>query len=139
MEKHTLSALGKEPAHAESRCGQHERRRTLRREADRTADRYPSSLLVPLVLIVGLNVLDALFTMMLLDRWVYEANPIVHAVILTHGNQFWIWKFFLVSFCLVLLCIHSHRSWVRKIIVALTTIYLTTVLYQVYLLMYRLQ
>lgn len=114
------------------------RRKNLRRKSDREkggyVDRYSSALFALLVLIVGLNILDALFTMIILDLKGWEANPIVRSVIQLHGEKFWIWKFALVSFCLVLLCLHSKFKLVRGMIIFLSSVYLIVVLYQLFLL-----
>ena len=100
-------------------------------------DRYSSTLFFLLVSIVGLNVLDSLFTMMILDKKGQEVNPFVRAVIELHGDQFWIWKFVMVSVCLILLCLHSKFKAVRIAIIFLTSIYLATVIYQIFLLSSR--
>jgi hypothetical protein len=55
-------------------------------------------------------------------------------VIQLHGENFWIWKFALVSFCLVLLCLHSRFRFVRGMIIFLSSVYLVVVLYQLFLL-----
>lgn len=114
------------------------RRKTLRRNADQDkggyVDRYSSRLFFFLILILGLNILDAFFTMMILDSKGWEANPVVRSVIEIHGNNFWIWKFFIVSICLMLLCLHSRFKRVREIILAISSIYLTVVGYQIFLL-----
>ena len=61
-------------------------------------DRYSSTLFFFVILILGLNVLDVLLTVMILDLkgW-EELNRIVRSVIETHGDRFWIWKFGIVS------------------------------------------
>jgi hypothetical protein len=100
----------------------------------RKQDHYSAPLFFSLVSITGLNVLDSLFTMMILDRKGWEANPIVRAVMETHGDNFWIWKFALVSFCLILLCLHSRYKVVKRMTVFLTSVYLVIVVYQIYLL-----
>ena len=114
------------------------RRKNLRRKSDREkggyVDRYSSALFALLVLIIGLNILDALFTMTILDLAGWETNPVVRSVIQLHGENFWIWKFALVSFCLVLLCLHSRFRFVRGMIIFLSSIYLVVVLYQLFLL-----
>ena len=116
------------------------RRKTLRRKSDRDkggyVDRYSSALFALLLLIVGLNILDSLFTMTILDQKGWETNPIVRSVIQLHGDRFWIWKFALVSFCLVLLCLHSRFKLVRGVIIFLSSIYLAVVLYQLFLLIH---
>ena len=118
------------------------RRRSFRRKADQGrggyVDRYSSTLFFFLILIVGLNTLDAFFTMLILDFKGWEVNPVVRSVIDIHGNQFWVWKFAMVSACLVLLCLHSRFKRVKGIILAISSIYLTVVLYQIFLLVYVL-
>jgi len=118
------------------------RRRSIRRKPDQDkggyVDRYSPTLFFFLILIVGLNILDAFFTMLILDFRGWEVNPVVRSVIDIHGNQFWVWKFAIVSACLVLLCLHSRFKRVKGIIVAISSIYLTVVLYQIFLLVYVL-
>ena len=115
------------------------RRRTSRRKSDQLKggyiDRYSSTLFFFLITIVGLNVLDALFTMMILDLKGWEANPVVSSVIDLYGTKFWIWKFFIVSVSLVLLCLHSRFRWVKEIIVVISCLYIMVVAYQVFLLL----
>jgi len=100
----------------------------------RKDDRYSAPLFFLLVSITGLNIVDSLFTMMILDRGGWEANPVVKAVMEIHGDNFWIWKFALVSCCLTLLCLHSRYKLVKRVMVLLASVYLIVVLYQSYLL-----
>jgi hypothetical protein len=116
------------------------RRRTLRRKSDQEkggyVDRYSSKLFFFLILILGLNILDVALTVMILDSKGWELNPIVRSVIEAHGDRFWIWKFAIVSVSLILLCLHSKFKRVKQIIVALCSIYLLVILYQVLLLLH---
>ena len=116
------------------------RRREFRRKPDQEkggyVDRYSSKLFFFLILIVGLNILDVVFTMMILDHKGWEFNPIVQSVMNVHGDRFWIWKFTIVSFCLTLLCIHSHFKRVKQVIVGISVIYLLTILYQLFILLH---
>lgn len=100
----------------------------------RKDDRYSAPTFFFLVSITGLNILDSLFTMMILDEGGWEVNPLVKAAMEIHGDNFWIWKFSMVSCCLFLLCLHSRYKLVKKVMIALTSVYLAVVLYQVYLL-----
>jgi hypothetical protein len=100
----------------------------------RKDDRYSAPLFFLLVSITGLNILDSLFTMMILDQGGWEANPFVRMVMETHGDNFWFWKFAMVSLCLLLLCLHSRYRLVKKAMVFLTSVYLAVVGYQIYLL-----
>jgi len=97
-------------------------------------DRYSSKLFFFLVLILSLNILDALFTIMILDQKGWEFNPVVQSVMTLHGDRFWIWKFAIISFCLMLLCLHSKFRMVKQIIFVLGSIYLLVFLYQLYVL-----
>jgi hypothetical protein len=116
------------------------RRGTFRRKEDQNrggyVDRYHSVLLFLIVLTVGLNVLDALFTMMILDDGGWEVNPVVRSAIQLYGNEFWVWKFAVVSTPLILLCLHSKFRLVIPTILGITAISVTVVLYQIFLFIY---
>ena len=139
-EKRTLNDRRQKPTPLVSRYTFLGRRKAIRRKSEQGqggyVDRYSSALLILLVLVVGLNILDSLFTMMILDSQGVEVNPIVGAVIELHGDKFWIWKFGIVSFCLVLLCLHSTFKWTRGVIVVLSSVYLAVVIYQLFLLLH---
>ena len=128
----------KQPTPGLSRYTFFGRRRTFRRKSDQEKggyiDRYSSTLFFFVILILGLNVLDVLLTVMILDLKAWELNPIVRSVIEAHGDRFWIWKFAIVSVSLILLCLHSKLKPVITILVALCSIYLLVILYQIFLL-----
>ena len=140
FDKRTLKDRRKQPTPGLSRYTFFGRRRTLRRKSDQQrggyVDRYSSSLFFFLVAIVGLNVLDALLTMMILDLKGWEANPAVRSVIDLYGTKFWIWKFSIVSVSLALLCLHSRFRLVKEIIIAVGCLYVIVVAYQVFLLLH---
>jgi hypothetical protein len=96
--------------------------------------RYSSVVFFFLVLILGLNILDSLFTMMIIDLKGHEVNPVVQSIMALYGSDFWIWKFGIVSLSLILLCILSDLKIVKGIIVTLGSVYVTVVLYQLFLL-----
>jgi len=129
-----------QPTPALSRYTFFGRRKTIRRKSDQQrggyVDRYSSTLFFFLISIVGLNVLDALFTMMIFDLKGWEANPVVHSVICLYGTKFWIWKFSIVSGCLALLCLHSRFRLVREIVIAIGCLYVIVVAYQIFLLLH---
>src|SRR4030042_161955 len=116
------------------------RRKMMRRKTDWQkggyVDRYSSVLFFVLISIIGLNVLDALFTLMILDLKGWEANPVVSSVIDLYGTKFWIWKFFIVSVSLVLLCLHSRFRLVKELIVIAGCLYFLVVVYQIFLLLH---
>ena len=116
-------------------------RRTFRRKTDREkggyVDRYSYILFFLLVLILGLNILDSLFTMMIIDLGGQEVNPLVRAFIELHGDMFWIWRFVIASVALILLYLHRGFIMVRRMIIAIGSIYIVIVIYQTYLIFYR--
>ncbi len=116
------------------------RRKTFRRKEDRErggyVDRYHSGLLILLTLAVGLTVLDALFTLMILDDGGWEANPVVRSAIQLYGDRFWIWKFLLVSIPLALLCIHSKFRFIVPVILGIMTINVLVIGYEIFLYLY---
>ncbi len=117
------------------------RRERLRRRIDQEkggyVDRYSSGLFIILVSIIGLNVLDALLTMMILEVGGWELNPIVQSVMDLSGEKFWVWKFAIVSLSMVLLCLHSRFKRVMVVCIGSGFIYLVVILYQIFLIAYQ--
>ena len=115
-------------------------RRTLRRKKEREAggyvDRYGPTLLIFLISIVGLNVLDAFQTIILLNLGGWEVNPIVHSAMRLYGDNFWLWKFFIASASVVFLCLHSNFRKAKPIIVFATILYIVIVFYHFLLISY---
>jgi hypothetical protein len=116
------------------------RRRTFRRKEDQRrggyVDRYNSGLLFILTMFVGLNILDAWFTMIILEDGGWEINPIVHSVITLYGDRFWVWKFCIVSVPLILLCLHNKFKWGMQSILGISFVYIIVILYQIFLIIY---
>jgi len=116
------------------------RRKDFRRKAEQQkggyVDQYSSVLFFFLVLIVVLNILDAFFTLMILDLKGWEANPVVRSVIDLYGTKFWIWKFSIVSFSIALLCLHSRFKLVKEVIIGISLLYFAVVFYQIFLLIH---
>lgn len=137
FDKRILKDRRKRPTAGLSRYTLWGRRKTFRRKEEQKRggyiDRYRSASLFPIVLAVGLSVLDALFTMMILDDGGWEANPVVRSVIQLYGDRFWIWKFAMISFPLILLCIHSKFRWVTPAILGICTINTFVILYEILL------
>ena len=113
------------------------RRHRFRRKSDQEkggyVDRYSTAVFVSLVSILGLNIFDSLLTMIILDLGGKEFNPLVGSVILILGDKFWIWKFGIVSFSLILLCLHQGFKMFRWTVISISSFYLLIVLYQVFL------
>lgn len=117
------------------------RRRGFRRKSDQEKggylDRYSYVLFFLLVLILGLNIFDSLFTMMMIDLGDQESSPLVSSYVELHGDMFWIWRFVIVSIALILLYLHHGFILVRRVIIAIGLIYIVIVVYQMYLIFYR--
>jgi hypothetical protein len=87
-------------------------------------------------LILGLNVLDAFLTMMILEDGGWEMNPVVDFAIQLYGDQFWVWKFVTVSLPLILLCLHSKFRLVMPVLLGISAVYISVILFQVLLIVY---
>ncbi len=116
------------------------RRSSFRRTEDQLkggyVDRYGLELLCVLLLIAGLNVLDAFFTITIMESGGQEVNPIVLWAIDTFGHSAWYLKFTIVSCCAVLLCLHCHFRMVKASILFVVILYSGVVMYQLMLLRY---
>ncbi len=125
------------PAPALSKYTLYGRRRVFRRKEDQLkggyVDQYGPGLLALLILPIGLTILDAWFTMMILNDGGHEINPIAASAIQLFGYKFWIWKYLIVSIPLILLCIHSQFRGVIPTIIIITAINSIVVLYQIIL------
>jgi len=137
LDTRILKDRRKQPTLALSRFAVKGQRSSFRRKGERKrggyVDRYGPGLLFLIVLIVGLNVLDALLTMMILEDGGWEMNPVVRSVIQIYGHRFWIWKFAIVSFPLILLCLHSKFRLATPVILGMSVIYITAILFQILL------
>jgi Domain of unknown function (DUF5658) len=139
-DRRNLEDRRKKPTPGLSRYTFFGRRKGFRRKADRQkggyVDRYSLSLFVILLIILLLNIADAILTMIVLDYQGKELNPIVGSAIEAFGAKFWIWKFCIVSLSLALLCIHSNFRRVETVIMAAGSIYFVVVIYQLLLITY---
>jgi len=139
-DRRILKDRREKPTSGLSRFSLRGRRRAFRRKEDQErggyVDQYSPGLLFLLTLVAGLNVLDSLFTMMILDDGGWEINPIVRSIIQLYGNGFWIWKFSIVSIPLTLLCLHSKFRLAIPAILGITAISVIVILYQIFLYIY---
>jgi len=142
MEKRSFRDRRRQPTPLFSRYTFWGRREGLRRREDQEkggyVDRYGPGLLFFLLLIEGLNVLDSFFTMIILECGGREVNPIARSAIEVYGDHFWVWKFLLVSFNIVLLCLHSRFRYVNRIIRWVALLFLGVIFYEMILLKYHI-
>ncbi len=139
LDKRLLKDRRNQPTPGLSRFTIWGRRKSFRRKEDQEKggyiDRFHPVLLLLLTLIVGLTLLDALFTMVILDDGGWEVNPVIRSVIQLYGDRFWVWKFVIVSISLVLLCIHSKFRLVMHVILGVAIINAIVILYEILLFM----
>lgn len=116
------------------------RRRSFRRAEDQRrggyVDRYGQNLFFCLLLIAGFNILDAFFTIMILESGGSEVNPLVRWAIDSYGDNAWSLKFAMVSCGTILLCLHSHFPLIKMTITSCAVLYSCVVMYQLVLLRY---
>ena len=96
-------------------------------------DRYSPRLFFILILILGLNILDAILTMIVLAHNGWEVNPLVRSAIEVYGDKFWIWKFGIVAGALIFLCLHSKFRQTKILLLGVCSVYIAVVVYQVFL------
>ncbi len=65
------------------------------------------------ILVVCLNIADALLTEFIITHGGSEVNPIAQAAISTFGDHFWLWKYAVVSLSVILLSSHIHLRMAR--------------------------
>jgi hypothetical protein len=134
-DRRILKDRREQPTPALSRFAVNGQRSSFRRKKEEErggyVDRYGWGLFFLIVLILGLNVMDALLTMMILEDGGSEINPVVRSAIQIYGDNFWIWKFAIVSVPLVLLCLHSKFRLATPVMLAIGAIYVAAVLFQI--------
>ena len=113
------------------------RRKIFRRKTDQEKggylDRYSKRSFLLLILIAGLNLLDSIFSKMILEGGGWELNPIVRFATEFYGDRFWIWKMIAVSGLLLFLYLHSKFMRVETIMAGISCIYTALVIYQLIL------
>ena len=112
-------------------------RRTVESRQGGYVDRYGAGLLFVLVLVIVLNLLDAVCTIIILNKGGEEVNPVVGYFMHLSGNGFWVWKFIITSCSLLLLCVHSQFKRYKTVhaIIGASVIYTMVLLYQVHLIL----
>jgi hypothetical protein len=95
---------------------------------------YGIGLVSLVVLVAGLNILDVIFTQMILATGGAECNPVVRAAIDVYGDRFWIWKVVGVSSLLVVICLYSRLRLFRAILAGTALLFASVISYQLHLL-----
>ncbi len=111
------------------------RRRTFRRKIDQQkggyVDQYNALIFFFLISVMALNILDVFTTILVLDLGGAEINPIVRSGLEVYGDKFWVWKFLIVSACVVFFCLHCKFRRAKLYIVSVNIIYIFGVLLNV--------
>ena len=77
------------------------------------ADRNSPLMFFMAILIIILNISDALCTEFIIAHGGWEVNPIARAAIATFGDYFWLWKHGVVSLAVIVLSSHIHLRMAR--------------------------
>jgi hypothetical protein len=77
------------------------------------ADRNSPLMFFMAILIVSLNISDAICTQLIIAHGGWEVNPIARAAIATFGDHFWLWKHGIVSLAVIMLSSHIHLRMAR--------------------------
>ena len=112
------------------------RRASDRRRSDVSSgyvDRYEAWLAAALVTIAALCALDAVFTLLYIQKGGSEANPIMAAVIEWGPQPFLVLKCVVTNVGLLVLCLHKNFKYVKQVIGALLGIYGALLVYHLYL------
>ncbi len=75
------------------------------------------------VLVIILNLADAVFTEFILAHGGWEVNPIARAAIAAFGDAFWIWKYAVVSLSVILLSSLVHLRMARVCLAVAAVLY----------------
>jgi hypothetical protein len=140
MDNRTFQERRKKPTPILSRYSLSGRRCSFRRTEDQHrggyVDCYGQKLFCCLLLIAGLNILDAFFTIIILESGGQEVNPLVRWAIDSFGNNAWSLKFSVVSCGVILLCLHSKFRMAQVSIIVAAVLFSGVVMYQLLLLRY---
>jgi hypothetical protein len=103
--------------------------------ADQYVDRYPAGLAAAFVTIGTLCALDAVFTLLYLQKVPGgEANPVMAALIDGAGpTWFVVTKCAITNLGLLVLCLHKNFRFVKPVIAGLLAVYSALFLYHIYL------
>lgn len=115
------------------------RRREFRREGESSntyVDRYSPRLMAVLTLIAGLCLMDALFTLLYIQRGGGELNPIMDAAIRLGVVPFVAIKCGLTFAGLLFLCLHKNFRFVKVIIASVLILYTALLCYHFYIVAY---
>jgi len=112
-------------------------RSTFRRKEDQEKggyiDRYGNGLLIWALTFFALNIVDALFTQIIIACGGHEINPIIHWLIETYGDHFISWKLVIISGSIIIMCLHSKFRLIKPVFYFSTVIYSVVVIYQMIL------
>lgn len=126
-DRRTFKDRRQEPTKPFSRYVFSGRRQSIRRWTDRKThlyvDRYGHGLFVTLLLFVLLSVLDAYFTIFLVERGAQEINPLMNFLI-DHGYMsFFVVKYVLTALAVFVFCICKNHFLTRVGIVSTLFLY----------------
>lgn len=113
--------------------GRREGDRRLPGTSNQYVDRYETWLVAALVAISALCALDAVMTLLYIQKGGSEANPVMAAVIEWGPRPFLIIKCVVTNLGLVILCLHKNFRYVKSVIATLLGIYSALLVYHLWL------
>jgi len=138
MDNRTIQDRRQKPTPLLSRYTFFGRRSSFRRAKDQLrggyVDRYGLKLLCFLFLIAGLNVLDVLFTIAIMESGGREINPLIRWAIDSYGDKAWTLKIVAVSCGAIFLFLHGHFRLAKVYITVIAALLGGVVMYQLLLL-----
>lgn len=84
------------------------------------------------VLVAGLNILDAIFTQLILAAGGAECNSVVRATVDAYGDRFWVWKIAASSSLLALPCLYSRLRLFRAILAGTALLFAGVICWQLH-------
>ena len=107
--------------------------RRLAGSPNQYVDRYEAWLVGALVAISALCALDAVFTLLYIQKGGSEANPVMAAVIEWGPRPFLILKCVVTNLGLMILCLHKNFRYVKAVIGSLLGVYGLLLVYHLWL------
>jgi hypothetical protein len=96
-------------------------------------DRYDVRLFIWALALLSLNILDALFTRIILAVGGNELNPVMRWVIENYGDDFIAWKFAIISVPIIIVCLHAKFRETKPVLYFFTFLYSIVVIHQILL------
>lgn len=112
-------------------------RRKVRRDSDPQevyVDLFGLRDFVAVLIVLILSILDAAFTLYHISRGAEELNLLMAYALNLGVGYFFIIKYSITAFGVIVLCIHKNFRYIRQLFIAIITIYTLLIIYHIILL-----